>query len=401
MRSPCVVVGAGPAGLAVSRGLADAGVDHVVLERNDVADTWQSQRWDSFRLNTPGWMNSTLGPVDRDSFSSRDEVVRLLADRADTLPVRRHSPVESVESDGSSFIVRTPSEQIHATTVVLASGLQNVPKMPSWTDQFASRLQHLHTADYTNATRLHEGAVLVVGSGQSGCQIAEDLALAGRRVYLSTSRVGRYPWMHRGRELIGWLVDCGHWDQRPEDLADPAETRAAIAVVGSGGRSLDLRALEQLGVALVGRITHARGEHVGFDQSVAGNIAYADTVAAALTAKADTYIAAHSIDAPGGEPDATGAPRASATITDLDLAAANVSSVIWCTGFTGDLSYAPTPILDDHAMPRHNGCASPIPGMWFVGFPWLTRRRSGILHGIPTDADAIVDGVLHHLAHPT
>lgn len=401
MDIPCLVVGAGPAGLAVSRALADAGVEHVVLERNDVADTWRSQRWDNFRLNTPGWMNTTLGPVDTDSFSSREEVVQLLADRAAGLPVRTYTPVESVDHDGSSFVVRTPSDQIRTTTVVLASGLQNVPKMPSWTEQFTSRLQHLHTADYTSAARLREGAVLVVGSGQSGCQIAEDLALAGRRVYLSTSRVGRYPWTHRGRELIGWLVDCGHWDQRPEDLADPAETRAAIAVVGSGGRSLDLPALEGLGVTLLGRLTQTRGEHVTFDQSVADNIAYADTVAASLTAKADSYITAHSIDAPDTDRSPTAGPRASAPIIDLDLAAANITSVIWCTGFTGDLSWAPAPILDDHGLPRHNGCTSPIPGLWFIGFPWLTRRRSGILHGIPTDAATIVDGVLRHLAHPT
>jgi len=146
MDSPCLVVGAGPAGLAVSRALADAGVEHVVLERNDVADTWRSQRWDNFRLNTPGWMNSTLGPVDAGSFSSREEVVRLLADRAAGLPVRTYSPVESVDHDGSSFVVGTPSDQIRATTVVLASGLQNVPKMPSWTERFISRLHQRRTA---------------------------------------------------------------------------------------------------------------------------------------------------------------------------------------------------------------------------------------------------------------
>ena len=171
--------------------------------------------------------------------------------------------------------------------------------------------------------------------------------------------------------------------------------------MASGGRSLDLPTLERLGVTLLGRLTDVRGEHVTFDQSVADNIAYADTVAASLMAKADSYIASHSIAAPDAEHSPSARPSASATITDLDLAAANVSSVIWCTGFTGDLSWAPALILDESGLPRHNGCASQIPGLWFIGFPWLTRRRSGILHGFPTDAASIVDGVRHHLAHPT
>jgi putative flavoprotein involved in K+ transport len=397
MNVPCVVVGAGAAGLAVSTALSGAGVEHIVLERNGVADTWRRQRWDSFRLNTPGWMNTTLGRVEPGSFSSRDEVVQLLNDRAESLPVHTNSPVESLEHDGSTFVLQTPDDQIRATTVVLASGLQNVPKMPLSTNKFPPRIQHLHTADYTNPTQLSDGAVVVVGGGQSGCQIAEDLTLAGRQVYLSTSRVGRFPWIYRGRELIGWLVDCGHWSQRPEDLDDPADTRAAIPVVGSGGHSLDLRILERLGVNLVGRLTQVSAERVTFDQSLADNIAHADTVAALLQAKADRYIAAHKIDAPDPEPASSPPHTPQATLNELDLAAAGVTNVIWCTGFTGDLSWVHAPIRDDRGIPRHNGCASPIPGLWFIGFPWLTSRRSGILHGFPADSDTVVDHVRHHL----
>ena len=272
MRTACVVVGAGAAGVAVSAALAEAAVDHVVLERNEVADTWHRQRWDAFRLNTPGWMNTMLGPVAPDSFSSRDEVVRLLVDRAKSLPVRSHTPVLSLHHDGSSFVVDTPGERIAAASVVLASGLQNVARIPAQRGHFPARIRHLHTADYANPADLDDGAVLVVGSAQSGAQIAEDLVLAGRRVYLATSRVGRYRWMYRGRELIGWLVDCGHWDQRPSDLADPGETRAAIAVVGSGGHSLDLPLLARLGVTLLGRLESVRGERVTFTDAVRDHI---------------------------------------------------------------------------------------------------------------------------------
>jgi len=397
MRTSCGVVGAGPAGLATSRSLADAGVEHVVLERNDVADTWQNQRWDSFRLNTPGWMNGTLGTVEPTSFSYRDEVVRLLADAAATLPVHTKTPVVALDHDGSEFVVRTPGEEIHAATVVLASGLQNVAKTPKQANRVARRLFQIHTRDYRSAAQLPEGAVLVVGSGQSGCQIAEDLALAGRRVYLSTSRVGRYPWMYRGRQLIGWLVDCGFWDQRPEDLPSPADTRLPIPVVASGGRSLDLRILARLGVTPFGRFEAADGERVSFTRSLAEHVAYADEVAVRLQTAADDYIARQGIDAPEAEPDLDTSPVESGNTTELDLAAADVTSIIWATGFTGDLSWARLPILDADGWPRHDGCASPVPGLWYAGFPWLTRRRSGILHGFPVDVADVTSGIVRHL----
>jgi putative flavoprotein involved in K+ transport len=397
MRTSCVVVGAGPAGLATSRSLADAGVEHVVLERNDVADTWQNQRWDSFRLNTPGWMNGTLGTVEPTSFSYRDEVVRLLADGAATLPVHTKTRVVALDHDGSEFVVRTPGEEIHAATVVLASGLQNVAKTPKQANRVASRLFQIHTRDYRSPAQLPEGAVLVVGSGQSGCQIAEDLAVAGRRVYLSTSRVGRYPWMYRGRQLISWLVDCGFWDQRPEDLPSPADTRLPIPVVASGGRSLDLRILAGLGVTPFGRFETADGERVTFTGSLAENVAYADEVAVRLQTAADDYIARQGIDAPEAEPDLDPSPLESGNSTELDLPAAGVTSIIWCTGFTGDLSWARLPILDADGWPRHDGCASPVPGLWYAGFPWLTRRRSGILHGFPVDVADVTSGIVRHL----
>ena len=398
VRSPVVVVGAGAAGLAVSRALVDAGLDHLVLERHDVGNTWQTQRWDSFRLNTPGWMNATLGTVAPTSFSYRDEVVQLLGQRAASLPVRTHTPVVEIDSSGSRFLVRTPQEQIHASAVVLANGFLNVRRVPSQASLLAPRLLQLHTGDYRNASHLPEGAVLIVGGGQSGCQIAEDLALAGRRVYLSTSRVGRWPWIYRGRELMGWLVDCGFWDQRPQDLADLAETRAATPVVASGGRSLSLPMLARLGVSLLGRLGSVHGEKMTFEGSPAENIQFADQVARRLTAMADDFIARHAIAAPEPEADLGAGPLEHSTTPELDLATAGISTVIWCTGFTTDLSWVRLPILDDTGRPRTNRCSTPVPGLWLVGLPWLTRRRSGILYGLPDDAAEVVLGISQHLS---
>jgi putative flavoprotein involved in K+ transport len=397
VRSSCVVVGAGAAGLAVSRKLAEAGLDHVVLERHDVADTWQNQRWDNFRLNTPGWMNATLGPIAPTSFPHRDEVVQLLREQAASLPVRTHTPVLDVGHNESRFVVRTPNEEIDASTVVLASGLQNKARTPAAAGLLSPRVLQLHAGDYRNADQLPQGAVLVVGGAQSGCQIAEDLALAGRQVYLSTSRVGRSPWTYRGRELFGWLVDCGFWDQRPQDLPAASDTRVATPVVASGGRSLSLPILARLGVSLLGRVGFVDGERVTFEGSVTENILFADGVANRLKAMADEFIALHGIQAPEPEADPGGGPLEPVATPELDLAAAGINTVLWCTGFTGDLSWVRLPILDDEGRPRNNRCATPVPGLWLVGFPWLTRRSSGIFHGVPTDADEVAGAVVRHL----
>jgi putative flavoprotein involved in K+ transport len=396
MRSSTVVIGAGAAGLAVSRALTDTAVDHVVLERRGIADTWRNQRWDSFRLNTPGWMNTMLGPVEPHSFSYRDEVVRLLEKQAAGLPVQTGVPVTSLDRDGADFVVRTPDGQIRAATVVVASGGQNVALRPDLGAALTSRITQLDAADYRSADQLPDGAVLVVGGAQSGSQIAEDLAVAGREVYFSTSRVGRYPWIYRGRELLAWLDDVGFWDQRVSDLAHPEDARTAFPVVASGGRDLDVRILAGLGVQLLGRLERADGDALSFAGSVAEHAAYADQIALRLQGMADDFIAARGIDAPEPEP-ADLSPVPEARIDGLDLGAAGVSTVIWCTGFTGDLSWVRLPIGLDRGWPQHDGCASLIPGLWYAGFVWLTRRRSGILHGFPVDAAEIANAVIRHL----
>jgi putative flavoprotein involved in K+ transport len=202
--------------------------------------------------------------------------------------------------------------------------------------------------------------------------------------------------MYRGRQLIGWLVDCGFWDQRPEDLPSLADTRLPIPVVASGGRSLDLRILARLGVTPVGRVEAADGERITFSESLAENVAYADAIATKLKALADAFIDRQGIEAPEAEADLDTAVE-TANSTELDLAAADVTSIIWCTGFTGDLSWVRLPILDAEGRPRHDGCAAPVPGLWYAGFPWLTRRRSGILHGFPVDAADVTSAVVQHL----
>ena len=398
MDAQCVVVGAGAAGLAVSRRLANAGVDHLVLERDEVASTWRRQRWDSFTLNTPDWMNDGLRPAsDLGTTCPRDEVVERLSAQADGLPIRTGTPVTTLDGGPDGFRVATPDGTLTTRTVVAASGLLNVPRRPAHADRVAPRVHQLHTADYRSADQLPDGAVLVVGGGQSGCQIAEDLALAGRTVYLSASAVGRIPWSYRGRESLAWLVDCGFWDDRPEDLPNPADVRLAIPLL-AGGRSLDLPILAGLGVRLLGHLAAADGELLGFMGSPAELAEFADQAEARVAARMDRYIAEQGLAAPDPVPGTRPrGPLPDTTPVTLDLRAADVTTVIWGTGFTGDLSWVRLPVLGADGRPAHDGVASAVPGLWYVGFPWLTRRCSGIFHGFNRDADAVVDAVLREL----
>ena len=398
MRTPCVVVGAGPAGLAMSQALVERGVDHVVLERDEPANTWRTQRWDNFRLNTPDWMNAMLGTMAAGTFCGRDEVVQRLTSLAESLPVRANSPVEWLTTSGSGFVIRTSAEEIHADAIVLAHGLLNVPRHPPSARDVSPRVLQLHASDYRSADELPAGGVLVVGGGQSGCQIAEDLADAGRRVSLATCRVGRYNWAYRGRETFHWLDDLGFWAQRPAELADPSMMRMTQPIVASGGRTLSLPLLAQAGVRLLGRVKGVQGELVTLEGDASMHATVGDEFWARMAGLIDTFIDQGQVEAPPREQDEGAGTVAADATTTLDLADADIGTVIWCTGFSGDLSFTDLPLAGRDGLPRHDGSASFVPGVWLQGFPWLTQRRSGIFYGFPDDAAETAAAVTTHLS---
>ena len=399
MRWECVVVGAGAAGVATGRALAAAGVEHVVLERGEVGETWASQRWDSFRLNTPGSMNAVLGDLVPDSYATRDETLALLRDRAAGLDVRTRTTVTGLRRDGAELVLTTPDDELRARTVVVASGPKNRPLPTPLAARAAARLAQLHTSSYRSAADLPEGGVLVVGGGQSGAQISEDLCRAGRDVWLATSRVGRYRAHYRGRPLLDWHVECGWWADRAEDLPDPAATRLATPLIASGGRDLGLPALARSGVHLLPRLTGLDGTRAGFAGSVAEHVAFGDRMALELEGVVDRYLEAAGIDAPPAEPDAGRGPVEVTDVDELDLERAAISTVIWSTGFGADWSWLPAELRDDAGLPDlRAGAAAADPAIRFVGLPWQSTRASAILHGVQLDARLAVEGVTRVLA---
>jgi putative flavoprotein involved in K+ transport len=401
----CVVVGAGPAGLAASTELTGRGVEHVVLERGRVGESWRTQRWDSFQLNTPGWMNQLLGEQPRNAYLTGVEVVNRLDRLAADCPVRDGVRVLRLAPADDGHILRTDDGDVHARTVVIASGGENVPRIPALAAALPDRVEQLHTADYRAPGQLPGGVVLVVGSGQSGCQITEDLIAAGRQVILATSPVGRVPTPYRGRDSIEWLVAAGFYEQRPQDLPDPAMMHAPNPQLAPG-RAISLQALAQAGVTLVGRATAADGERVSFDNSAHANVAAGDAFAARARTMMDDIIRQRGLQAPPAEPDDTAGPVDMDPPTTINLRAHEVGSVIWCTGLSGDFTWLDPGLLDAGGRPRHTDAAAPAPGVWYVGLRWLIRRASGILLGLPGDAATVADKVKTHLTdrpvpHPT
>ena len=392
----CAVVGAGPAGLATSAALSTRGVEHVVLERGRVGESWRTQRWDSFRLNTPGWMNQLLGEQAPDPYATGVEVVQRLDKLAADCPVREGAPVARLAPAGDRYALRTDGEGILARAVVIATGDQNLPKVPALAGTFPDRVAQYHTADYRGPDQLPDGAVLVVGSAQSGCQITEDLLAGGRRVMLATSPVGRVPFRHRGRESVEWLVEAGFMDQRPCDLPDPSIMHAAMPILAPG-RGLSLQALAGAGVTLVGRPVAVEGERVTFDDSVTANVAAGDAFAARMRAMVDEIIRRRGLDAAPAEPDEHDVHVDLDPPLSLDLRAEEVGSVVWCTGFSGDFSWLDPALVDTDGHPRHQDAAAARPGVWYLGLRWLIRRRSSLLFGFPDDAAIVADAVRAHL----
>ncbi len=381
-----VVVGAGWAGLGVSHALKHAGLRHRVLERGRIGETWRTQRWASFRMNTPNVQ--TVMPGDRyegsdpDGVLTRDEFVALLEDFAkrNGLPVEQDSPVTelAVGQENGAYRLTTPRGTLRARNVMIASGSLNCPLRPHWAATLPRDLHQIDASHYRSAADLHSGAVLVVGSGQSGCQIAEDLAEAGRTVFLATSRTGRLPRRYRGQDIMIWLVQSGFLDVRREQIIQLSGRIPPRGLLGSV-HTISLQSLSAQGVVLLGRFTGVEnGSHLTFADDLEEHIQFADDGSANVKRQIDEYIARAGIDAAAAEPDpaeVVAARLPNPPIRSLDPAGSGIATVIWCTGFQGDFSWVRLPgVLDARGQPVHEDGVAGLPAS--TSPAWISPRRA-------------------------
>jgi putative flavoprotein involved in K+ transport len=382
----------------VSRELTVRGVEHVVLDRGRVAETWRSQRWDSFVLNTPAWMNQLPGSpevTDRDRFPTGSEFVEQLEEyaRSQGLPVVENEEVREVEWRSGAYAVRTQTESYRARSLIVATGIQNVPRTPTLAGSLIGSVAQLHTNAYVSPAALRPGGVLVVGSGQSGCQIVEELLEAGRRVYLSTSRVGRLPRRYRGRDSLDWLCEMGFYDRETGSF-DESERSAPIPMLSGvrGGHTVSLQQFARDGAVLVGHLDGVAGDKVYFAPDLAENLRFADEYAARTRGMIDDYIQQQDIASRPAVDDPVESAEPRLGIDDpreLDLYAEDIQTVIWATGFGGDFDWLPAALRDSSGIPTHTNGIGHSPGFYVLGLPWISKRKSGIIHGIAEDAARI------------
>ena len=367
-------------------------------------------------LNTPNWMNRLPGESDPieppDAFLTRDAFAEHLQGyaRDHRIPVRTGVDVTSIAArPGGGFVVSgqagSDTVEIETASVVVASGVQRVPKVPTIARSLPDGVRGIHAAAYRRPDDLPTGAVLVVGSAQSGVQIVEDLLDAGRTVYLCTSAVGRLRRRTRGRDTFEWLIDAPFFTTPVDSLPDPAVRFArqpTISGVGRFGHTVSLQSLAERGVILLGRPTAIEGDRVLLDDTVGANIAFGDRKSAETTQAIEDDIRGSGGDAHPLEPDPADAPHPDPmsvrSPAELDLGRSGIGSVVWATGFGGDLGYLRVPVLDEEAQPIHTRGVSTVPGIYFLGFPWLWTRKSGIIVGIDEDAAFLADRVSERLA---
>ena len=399
-----IVVGAGWAGLGVSYALMRVGLRHRVLERGRIGETWRTQRWDSFRMNTPNIQ--TIMPGDRydgpdpEGFMTRDAFVALLEDFAERnrLPVEMNTPVTELapEADGI-YRLTTSRGSLRARNVVIASGNLNRSLRPAWAGALSAALMQIDASDYRNPAALPAGAVLVVGSGQSGGQIAEDLAEAGRTVFLATGRTGRMPRRYRGHDIVIWLVQSGLFDLPRKAFTEPSGRIAPRPLLGAV-HTISLQSLSAQGVILLGRCTGmAGGGRLAFADDLAEHIRFADETSANIKRQIDEYIARAEIDASAPEPDPAEivAPRLSnSPIHSLDPAECGLTTLIWCTGFEGDFSWVQLPsVLDARGQPVHQEGVAALPGIYFAGLDFSSTRKSGTILSVADELPALVEHI--------
>jgi len=400
----CAVIGAGQAGLSASYHLSARGIEHVVLERGSVGETWRTARWDSFFLNTPNWCTQLPGlrpseAAHPDAFASLAEVLAMLERYADDIgaPVRT-GHVTALRSSGGRFELQLTDERLEARSVVVATGAFQQPLVNPASSGLPASVVQMHTSAYRNPDQLPEGGVLIVGSGQSGCEIGLELLETGRDVHLAVGRCGWFPRRYRGRELMRWLVDVGLADETQEVLTSrAARVGGNVSVSGSnGGRDCNPLVLEQAGARLYGRLGGVVAGDVHFAPNLDEGLEFGRTFERNLARRCDEWARTAGLDLPPAAPEAE-RPPSDHDPTRLVLGREGVASVLWAGGYRPAFSWIELPIFDDMGFPRASRGVTDVPGLVFVGLPWLHTRKSPLLLGVGADADHVAGAIAAYL----
>jgi putative flavoprotein involved in K+ transport len=403
-----VVIGAGHAGLAASHFLTERSIDHVVLERGEVANSWRYERWDSLRLLTPNWQSRLPGVRyegdDPDGYMTAAEVVELVTRFAvhARAPVRTGTNVSSVRRTDGGYEVATSHGRIGSRAVLIASGACNQPTMPAFAGGLPPEVEQLTPFAYRNPAQLPDGGVLIVGASATGVQLAAELRQTGRPVVLSVGEHVRLPRIYRGRDVLWWMDASGVWDQRYDEVDDLSRARRLPSpqLVGSPEKTtLDLNTLTAMGVGLVGRWATVRDGRALFSGGLRNVCSLADLKMERLLNVFDEWDRSESEHREETDPERfapTEVPRS--TRLELDLRSGEIRSIIWATGFRPDYGWLEVPVVDGKGYLRHDGGAVDSPGLYALGLPLLRRRKSTFIHGIEDDAREVIDRLSGYLA---
>jgi putative flavoprotein involved in K+ transport len=394
----------------MSRCLTDRSIDHVVLERGEVANSWKTERWDSLRLLTPNWQSRLPGygyeGDDPDGFRSMPETIEFLSRYADVIsaPVRTHTQVTSVRPGGEGYRVTTSQGDWECRAVVLAAGACNIPLVPALAEAVPRTIGTLTPMSYRNPEQLDEGGVLVVGASATGTQIADEVQRSGRPVTLAVGEHVRVPRLYRGRDIKWWMDAAGVLDERYDQVDDIVRARNVPSLQLAGSperRTLDLNALTRIGVKLVGRLAGFRDGKAQFSGSLPNLCALADLKMNRLLDRIDQWATESGVDAEVDSPHRFEPTEVEASPPlGLDLARHGIRTILWATGFRPDFSWLHVPVLDRKGRIRHDGGVVEAPGMYLMGMPFLRRRKSSLIDGAADDARELATHLESYLDDP-
>ena len=405
-----IIIGAGQAGLSVSYYLTKLKIPHLILEKGSIANSWKKGRWDSFCLVTPNWTINLPGKPyegkDKYGFMKRDDFVKYLEEWAESFyaPIKENVEVKDISGKPGSFKISTNVGIYNSENVVIATATYQKPRMPSFVNKLPKSINYFHAETYKNPKQINSKSVLVIGSGQTGCQIVYDLVRTNIDIYFSISSNGRLPRHYRGKDCIEWQKEMSLLDRTPDMLEKPADRFKGDPHLSGrdGGKTLSLHDFRRQGVKLIGKVEEINDFEMKISKNVESSIKFSDSFALDFYRKIDDHIYKNNINAPlptaqdlFGFKDEEDSPIIETET--LDLQKKNISTIILATGFSFDFNWINFPILDDFGYPITKNGKTDIQGIYFCGLNWMTKRKSGIIWGVGEDAKLVSKSISKNL----